>query len=132
MLAAAGGVYTGIVIRFLTWWFSIGLALWVAQWLLSGVHVESFGALAVAALVLGIVNAIVRPVMVLLTLPVTILTLGLFYLVVNGIAFALAAFLVPAFTVDSFGWAILGALVTGLVSWFVGSIIGHDRRHAET
>ena len=84
-----------------------------------------------AALVLGIVNAIVRPVMVLLTLPVTILTLGLFYLVVNGVAFALAAFLVPAFTVDSFGWAVLGALVTGLVSWFVGSIVGRDSRHAE-
>ena len=119
------------MIRFLTWWFSIGLALWVAQWLLPGVEVASIGGLAVAALVLGMVNAIVRPVMVLLTLPVTILTLGLFYLVVNGIAFSLAAFLVPSFTVDSFGWAILGALVTGLVSWFVGSIVGHDGKRAE-
>ncbi len=132
MLPAGGGVYTGAMVRFLTWWFSIGLALWVAQWLLPGVEVATFGGLAVAALVLGIVNAVVRPVMVLLTLPVTILTLGLFYLVVNGFAFWLAAALVPSFTVDSFGQAILGALVTGLVSWFVGSIVGRDRKHAES
>jgi putative membrane protein len=119
------------MLRFLVWWFSIGLALWVAQWLLPGVHVDSTAGLAVAALVLGIVNAIVRPLMVLLTLPVTILTLGLFYLVVNGVAFALAAYLVPAFSVDSLGSAILGALVTGLVSWFVGSFFRHDRHRAE-
>ena len=109
------------MVRFLAWWFSIGLALWVAQWLLPGVHVDSTAGLAVAALVLGMVNAFVRPVMVLLTLPVTVLTLGLFYLVVNGIAFSIAALLVPSFSVDSLGSAILGALVTGLVSWFVGS-----------
>ena len=61
--------------------------------------------------------------LVLVTLPITILTLGLFYLVVNGIAFGLAAAVVPGFEVDSFGWAILGALVTGIASWFVGTIV---------
>ena len=57
----------------------------------------------------------------LLTLPITVLTLGLFYIVVNGLAFALAAWLVPGFDVSSFGWAMLGALLVGLVSWFIGS-----------
>jgi putative membrane protein len=80
-------------------------------------------ALAVAALVLGFVNAIVRPVLVLITLPITILTLGLFYFVVNGLAFGLAAAIVPGFDIDSFGWAVLGALVVGLVSWFVGVVV---------
>jgi len=99
------------------------VALGVASYLLPGIHITSWVALAVAALVLGFINAIVRPVLVLVTLPITILTLGLFYLVVNGIAFGLAAAIVPGFQIDSFGWAMLGALVTGIASWFVGTLI---------
>ena len=99
------------------------VALGVASYVLPGIHITSWAALAVAALVLGFVNTIVRPVLVLVTLPITILTLGLFYLVVNGIAFGLAAAVVPGFEVDSFGWAILGALVTGIASWFVGTMV---------
>ena len=71
------------MVRFLVWWFTLAVALGVTAWLLPGVHVVSWPALAVASLVLGLVNALVRPVLVLLTLPVTVLTLGLFYLVVN-------------------------------------------------
>jgi putative membrane protein len=111
------------MIRFLTWWFTLAVALGCASWLLGGVRVESGVALAVASLVLGMVNTLIRPVMVLLTLPVTVLTLGLFYLVVNGVAFGLAAWVVPGFDVDGFGWAVVGALVTGLVSWFVGALL---------
>ena len=85
--------------------------------------VSSWGALAVGAAVLGLVNSVVRPVLTLLTLPITILTLGLFYLVVNGVAFGLAAALVPGFTVASFLSAVLGALVTGLAAWVVGGIV---------
>ena len=107
--------------RFLTHWIVTTAALYVSAYLLPGVHVSSLPALAVAALVLGFVNAIVRPLLFLLTLPITILTLGLFYLVVNGLAFGLAAALVPGFDVDSIGWAVLGALVVSLVSWFAGS-----------
>ena len=70
---------------------------------------------------LGFVNAVVRPVMTLLTLPLTLLTLGLFYLVVNAAAFAIAAALVPGFSVASFWAALLGALVVSLVSWFAGA-----------
>jgi putative membrane protein len=108
--------------RFLLHWLVTALALWVAAYILPGVHIASWTALAVAALVLGFVNAIVRPLLVLITLPITIVTLGLFYLVVNGLAFGLAAWAVPGFEVDSFGWAILGALVVGLASWFVAAV----------
>lgn len=112
--------------RFLLHWVVLAAALGVTCWILPGVHVHSPLALAVAAVVLGFVNAVVRPVLVILTLPITVLTLGLFYLVVNGVAFALAAAVVPGFAVDSFGWAILGALVLGLVSWFLSSMTRDD------
>jgi len=72
---------------------------------------------------LGLINALVKPILVLLTLPITIVTLGLFYFVVNGLTFALTAALVPGFNIDSFWWAILGALVVSLFSWFIGSVM---------
>jgi putative membrane protein len=108
------------VARFLVYWLTTTLALWVSDTVLAGVHVPSTPALLVAGLVLGVINAIVRPILVILTLPITIITLGLFYLVVNGLAFALAAGLVEGFAVDSLGWAIAGAFVVSVVSWFVG------------
>jgi putative membrane protein len=108
--------------RFILHWLIVAAALGVAAWIVPGVHVSSWVALAVAALVLGFVNAVVRPILTLLTLPITVLTLGLFYLVVNGIAFALAAYVVPGFEVRSFVAAILGALVVSLLSWFMGAM----------
>ena len=105
--------------QFLAHWITTALALGAVSWMLPGVTLSSLPALLVAALVLGFVNAVVKPVLVLLTLPITVLTLGLFYLVVNGLAFA--AWLVPGFDVSSFGWAMLGALLVGLVSWFIGT-----------
>jgi putative membrane protein len=107
--------------RFLVHWLISGLALVVADWALVGIRIRSTTALVVGALVLGLVNALVRPVLVILTLPLTILTLGFFYLVVNGIAFSLAASLVPGFDVASFGSAMLGALIVSLVSWALGA-----------
>jgi putative membrane protein len=104
--------------RFLIHWLVVAIALWITTIFVPGVSIASVPALAVAALVLGFVNAIVRPVLVILTLPITFLTLGLFYLVVNGIAFGLAAALVPGFQIASPLAAILGALVTSLISWF--------------
>lgn len=102
--------------RFLIQWLVTAVALAVGAHIVPGIHVASGGALIVAALVLGLVNAVVRPVLLLLTLPITVLTLGLFYLVVNGVAFALAAWLVPGFTVASLGSAIGGALVVSVLS----------------
>jgi len=110
--------------RFILQWLMTAVALGVAARLVPGVRIASPQVLVIAALVLGFVNAVVRPILVLLTLPLTVLTLGLFYLVVNGAAFGLAAALVPGFSVASLGSAVLGALivalVSGLVSWLVG------------
>jgi putative membrane protein len=108
---------------FVLHWLIVVVALWVAAYLVPGIRFRDNVALAIGALVLGFVNALVRPVLVLLTLPITILTLGLFYLVVNGLAFGLAAALVPGFEVASFGRAILGALVVSLVSWVLGAVL---------
>jgi putative membrane protein len=102
--------------RFILHWLIIAIALGAAANLVPGIHVSSGGGLVFAALVLGFVNAVVRPILLLLTLPLTVLTLGLFYLVVNGVAFALAAALVPGFQVASFGSAVWGALVVAIVS----------------
>jgi putative membrane protein len=114
------------VVGFLLHWLVVAVALWITANIVPGVTVSSWAALAIAALVLGFVNAIVRPILVILTLPITILTLGLFYLVVNGLAFGLAAALVPGFRIASPGSAILGALVTGLISWFLGIFARRD------
>ncbi len=106
--------------RFLLHWLVVAIGLFATAYVLPGVSVTSWTALAVAALVLGLVNAFVRPLLTLLTLPITVLTLGLFYLVVNGAAFALAAWVVPGFEVSGFGWAVLGALMVSLFSAFIG------------
>lgn len=108
---------------FLLQWLITALALAITAWLLPGVHVQSLLALLLAALILGLVNAVVRPLLVALTLPITVLTLGIFYLVVNAAAFALAAWLSPGFTVDGFWSALIGALVLSLVSWLVGNLV---------
>jgi putative membrane protein len=108
---------------FLLHWAIVSVGLWTAAYIVPGVTVSSWTALAAGALVLGFVNAVVRPVMTVLTLPITVLTLGLFYLVVNAAAFGLAAAIVPGFSVASFWAALLGALVVSLVSWFIGSFL---------
>jgi putative membrane protein len=116
--------------RFILHWLVTAVALGAAARLVPGVHLDSGGVLLVAALVLGFVNAIVRPILVLLTLPLTILTLGLFYLVVNGMAFGIAAALVPGFRVASAGSAIEGAAVVTIVSWLAGWLMraAHEDR----
>ncbi len=101
----------------------LAIAIWVTANVVPGVNVASWAALAVAALVLGVVNAIVRPILLILTLPITVMTLGLFYLVINGIAFGLAAALVPGFGIESWTAAILGALLTSVLSWFIGLFV---------
>lgn len=108
---------------FVIHWLITAAALAVSARIVPGIHVTSIAALIVAGLVLGLVNAFVRPVLVVLTLPITILTLGLFYLIVNGAAFGLAAALVPGFTVASLGSAVGGALVVGIVSWLLGWLL---------
>lgn len=112
---------------FLVHWAIVAASLWVAAYLIPGVVIRSVPALLIAALVLGLVNALVRPVLTILTLPITIITLGLFYLVVNGVAFALAAAVTPGFDLAGFGSAILGALLVSVVSWILGAMFKSGR-----
>lgn len=98
----------------LRWLLNAG-ALYLTTRVVSGIAVEGTGALLLAALVIGLVNAVVKPVLVVLTLPITLLSLGVFYLVLNGILFALAAVVTPGFAVSGFGAAFLGALVMSVL-----------------
>ena len=105
--------------------FAISICgLVAAAWLLDGLHFSGPLALCLAALLLGVVNAIVRPVLLLLTLPITVVTLGLFLFVLNAAMLGLVALLVPGFVVDGFWTAVLGAIIVGLTgmvaNWFIG------------
>ncbi|OLC88224.1 MAG: hypothetical protein DMD38_04560 [Gemmatimonadetes bacterium] len=104
------------------------LGLWVADQLLPGIAFASTGALIVSALVLGFVNALIRPVIFILTLPLTILTLGLFILIVNGISLALVAWLVPGFHVAGLWSATWGAIIVSLTSWVASHFVGGSGR----
>lgn len=99
-------------------------ALGVASELLSGIHIAGFGWLVLAAFLFGIVNAVVRPVAVLLSLPLTIVTLGLFLLVVNAAMLGLTALLVPGMRVDGFWSAVFGSIVISVVSWAATRFVG--------
>ena len=113
---------------FITRLLITALGLWVAANVVSGIAVAGWKSLLIAALALGVVNAIVRPLLVILTLPITFFTLGLFLLVVNGLSFAFAAAIVPGFHVAGMGSAILGALVVSVTGWFANSFIGSSGR----
>src|SRR5947209_19550705 len=105
-----------------------GLGLWAAETIVPGVRIDGWGNLVVAALLLGIVNAVIRPIILILTLPLTVLTLGLFILVVNGISLALVAWIMPGFALSGLGAAILGSIVVGLTSWLASTFIGSSGR----
>jgi putative membrane protein len=95
----------------------VGLLLYVVAWIVPGISVDGVGHALIAGLVLGIINALVRPVLVFLTLPITIVTLGLFLLVINALMLKLAAAIVPGLKVRGFGAALLGALLLSIFSF---------------
>ena len=103
------------MVRFFAHWFLVAVALGVASWILAGVEFDSIWAWLVGGLVLGLLNAVVRPVFTLVTLPLTVLTLGLFYLVINGLVFGLAAWIVPGFEVREGELYLRGPLMGGEV-----------------
>ena len=105
-----------------------GLGLWAAETIVPGIRIDGWGNLVVAALLLGIVNAVIRPIILILTLPLTVLTLGLFILVVNGISVALVAWLMPGFSLSGLGAAILASIVVGLTSWVASAFVGGSGR----
>lgn len=109
----------------LTWVLS-AVAVFVAAKVVPGVEVDGFGAALAAAAVLGVVNTVVRPLLVLLTLPVTLLTLGLFLLVVNAACIGIAATLLPGFHVAGLGAAVLMVIVVTVVSGVLSWVFGGD------
>jgi len=116
------------MIGFIIRWAVVSLGLWVAAHIVPGVEVLSWKSLLAAALILGIVNAIVRPILIVLTLPITIVTLGLFLLVINGLMIKLVTVFLHGFIVHGLISAILCAVVVSLTSWVMSWFVGSDGR----
>lgn len=116
------------MLRLLIVWLINALALLTVAYVLPGIHVADFGSAMIAAVVLGLVNAVIRPILILLTLPATILTLGLFIFVINGLLFWFVGSTLQGFTVSGFWWGFFGAIVYSIVSWALSSVLLPDRR----
>ncbi|MCT7985831.1 phage holin family protein [Laspinema sp. A4] len=111
------------MIGFIITWFVAAISLLITSYVVPGIDVAGFSSAALAAILMGLINAIVKPILVLLTLPLTILTLGLFLLVINGITLSLVGYLTPGFDVNGFLPAIIGAIVLSLVSSAIGHLV---------
>ena len=111
------------MIQILLVWAINAASLLALPYVLPAVHISGFGTALVVALVLGLLNAVLRPVLILLTLPISLLTLGLFIFVINGLIFWLAARFLEGFTVSSIGWSIVAALVYSAISWALSSLL---------
>lgn len=104
-------------------WLLNALALLAVAYLVPDIHVAGFGTALVAALVIGLLNMLIRPILVLLTLPITILTLGLFILVINGLLFYAVGSWLQGFEVRTFMAGIIGALVYSVLSWLLTALV---------
>jgi putative membrane protein len=104
------------------------LGLWIATRWVTGIQIDNATTLVLAGLLLGIVNAIVRPIAIILTLPITLLTLGFFLLIVNAGMLALVAFLLPGFRIGSFGAAFLAAIIVTITGWIGSALFGSQAK----
>ncbi len=111
------------MVRLLIGWILNAIALLAVAYLMPTIQVASVGTALIAALVLGLVNTLVRPILIILTLPVTLLTLGLFLLVINGLLFWAVGSLLEGFTVASFWSGFFGAILYSLISWLLAAIL---------
>jgi putative membrane protein len=111
------------MMRILAVWLINTVALAAVAYLMPSVNIASPGAALAAALVLGLVNTLIRPLLVLLTLPVTVLTLGLFILVINGLLFWAVGSFVPGFQVAGFWPGVIGALIYSVISWALSALV---------
>lgn len=113
---------TGFILRIAI----VAFGLWLAYKIFPGLHFDSPGTLFAAALLLGFVNAVVRPIAVILTLPLTLVTLGFFLLVINAAMLGLVALLLSGFQISSFWTAIGASLVVSVISWMASGLIGNN------
>lgn len=104
-------------------WILNAVALLIVAYILPGITVASFGSALIAALVLGLLNTLVKPVLVILTLPITVVTLGLFLLVLNALVFWFAGSVLKGFQVDGFWWAFLGALIYSIIASLLSGLV---------
>ena len=102
----------------------VAVGLWLASQIVPGVEFRSTGSLIAAALLLGVINAVVRPILIILTLPITLLTLGFFLLVINGLMIELVSWFLKDFVVTGFWPAFFAAIVVGLTSWVMSGWVG--------
>jgi putative membrane protein len=109
--------------RLLITWLINALALLALPYIFTSIRVDTFMTALIAALVLGLINTLIRPILVLLTLPVTLLTLGLFIFVINGLLFWFVGSFVKGFTVGGFWAGVFGAIVYSIISWALSSLI---------
>ena len=109
--------------RLLLHWLANAIALLALPYIFTTISVDSFTTALVVALVLGLINTLIRPLLVLLTLPVTILTLGLFIFVINGLLFWAVGSFVPGFPVGGFWSGVFGAIVYSIISWLLSALI---------
>lgn len=109
-------------------WLISAVSLLIISYIVPGIEVQGFFYALIAAVFLGVLNAIVRPVLIILTLPLTILTLGLFLFVVNGIMLMLVSLVIKGFHVNGFWPAVLGALLLSVINWFSNSYINSKGR----
>ena len=116
------------MLRLLIKWCLYAVALMFLAYLMPGISVTSFGSALVAAAVIGLLNAIVRPILILLTLPVTVLTLGLFLVVINALMFWLAGSVLSGFVVNGFLWAVLGALTYSILGMLIDTVVEQKKR----
>jgi len=116
------------MLKVLVVWVINALALLTVAYVMPGIAVASFATALVAALVLGLVNAVIRPVLVLLTLPVTIVTLGLFIFVINGLLFWFVGSYLQGFVVGGFWAGVFGAIVYSLISWALSSLVFEEKK----
>ena len=114
--------------RLLIVWLINALALLALPYLMSSVTVDSFATALIAALVLGLINTFIRPVLFILTLPATVLTLGLFIFVINGLLFWMAASFIEGFHVGGFWSAVGAAILYSIISWALSAIFIRDKR----
>lgn len=114
----------GLLIR----WLFLTVAILIASYLLDGIHVSGFLSAFFAAAILGILNALFRPILIILTLPINILTLGLFTFIINALMLKIASGVIPGFDVYGFWTAIFGSLIISIVSWLLNSFISDKGR----
>ena len=117
-----------LLIKFILKFILTAAGVLLAAFFLPAIKIDGFKSAVIVTAVLGILNAIVKPILILLTIPVTIITLGLFLLVINTLMIVFADYLIDGFSVDNFLWAFIFSLILSLLSWMVDGIVGDNKK----